>query len=133
MNNHAASALQVWCARKLHLRLRDDAALLAQAFAVSQTHDCAALETQCARLLSAQLAAAAAAAAAADDADDADAAAPAPAAGAAPAVAPSSALRAAALSLAALHAAHPEGLQTALAAALRDALHIIFGRPDEEV
>jgi hypothetical protein len=124
----------VWCTRKLHLRLRDNAALLAQAFAVSQTHDCAALETQCARLLSAHLAAAAAAAA--DDSDDSDAPvqpADGAAAGAAPAVAPGSALRAAALSLAALHAAHPDGLQTALAAALRDALHIIFGRPDEEV
>jgi hypothetical protein len=91
--------------RKLQRVLRDDAALLSQAFDISQTHCCAALEMQCARLLAAQLHTA-------STDDD-----------------PDIALSAAAVSLQELHAAHPGALQRSLAVALRDAIHVIFGRP----
>jgi hypothetical protein len=98
-------SLQLWCTRKLQRVLRDDAELLSQAFDISQTHCCAALEAQCARLLAAQLHTA--------SMDDD----------------PDIALSAAAVSLEELHAAHPGALQRSLATALRDAIHIIFGRP----
>jgi hypothetical protein len=112
----AMARLKRWCARRLAFQLRAQPAALFEAFEMSQTHSCGALEAQCARGLLAHLGALSAPITL-------------PVAAAAAQLPGRQAKRDAAVALASLATQRPHALQTALACALTDALHELFGPP----